>query len=165
MPEFRPTSEASYVAPWRLPRQDFHLLANNSFSGRAVWCPIFLEWVLPERELPPKKREETVWAQIDKAFARPVTPRDDSADYVPTQVLAEFFRANGFDGIGYRSSLGAGHNIVLFDIDAVELTTRLLLELRSMNFEFREAVTPYFLRRQPHPKTANRRRQRTRARR
>ncbi|OGP30302.1 MAG: hypothetical protein A2038_04775 [Deltaproteobacteria bacterium GWA2_57_13] len=153
------------MAPWRLPRQDFHLLANNSFSGRAVQCPIFLEWVLPERELPPKKREETVWAQIDKAFARPVTPRDDSADYVPTQVLAEFFRANGFDGIGYRSSLGAGHNIVLFDIDAVELTTRLLLELRSMNFEFREAVTPYFLRRQPHPKTANRRRQRTRARR
>ena len=39
MPEFRPTSEASYVAPWRLPRQDFHLLANNSFSGRAVLCP------------------------------------------------------------------------------------------------------------------------------
>ena len=42
MPEFRPTSEASYVAPWRLPRQDFHLLANNSFSGRAVWCPPIL---------------------------------------------------------------------------------------------------------------------------
>jgi hypothetical protein len=115
------------------------------------------EWLSLESELPPKKREETVWAQIDKAFARPVTPSDDSADYVPTQVLAELFRANGFDGIGYRSSLGSGHNIVLFDIDAVELTTSLLFELQSMKFEFREASTPYFMRRRPRPKAANNR--------
>lgn len=35
MPVFRPTSEASYVAPWRLPRRDSHPLANDSFSGHA----------------------------------------------------------------------------------------------------------------------------------
>ena len=42
------------------------------------------EWLSLGTELPQKKREETAWAQIDKAFARPVTPSDDSADYVPT---------------------------------------------------------------------------------
>lgn len=122
------------------------------------------EWLPLESELPPKKREETVWAQIDKAFAKPITPSDDTADYVPTQVLAELFRANGFDGVGYRSSLGPGHNVVLFDIEAVELTTRLLFELHSMKFEFREASTPYFMLRQPRPKAANHSSRRTRAR-
>lgn len=113
------------------------------------------EWLSLGPELPPKKREETAWAQIDKAFARPVAPSDDSADYVPTQVLAELFRANGFDGVGYRSSLGSGHNIVLFDIEAVELTTRVLFELHSIKFEFQEAFTPYFMKRQTRPKAAN----------
>ena len=122
------------------------------------------ECVLLGSELSPKEREETAWAQINKAFARPVTPSDDSADYVPTQVLAEFFHANGFDGIGYRSALGSGHNIVLFDIDAVELTTRLLFELHSIKFEFQEAFTPYFMRQQPRPKAANHPPRRTRAR-
>jgi len=27
------------MAPWRLPWRDSHPLANDSFSGRAVWCP------------------------------------------------------------------------------------------------------------------------------
>lgn len=122
------------------------------------------EWLSLESEMSPKQREETVWAQIDRAFASPVTRSDDSADYVPTQVLAEFFRANGFDGIGYRSSLGAGHNIVLFDIEAVELTTCLLFELHSMKFEFRQALTPYFMRRDHRPKGADHPPRRMRAR-
>ena len=29
------------MAPWRLPWRDFHPLVNNSFSGRAVECPLF----------------------------------------------------------------------------------------------------------------------------
>jgi hypothetical protein len=32
--------------------------------------------------------ERTVWACIDSAFSEPVTPSDNTADYVATQVLA-----------------------------------------------------------------------------
>ena len=32
------------------------------------------------KEPSPKKREEAVWADIDRAFAKPVTPTDDIAD-------------------------------------------------------------------------------------
>jgi hypothetical protein len=53
-------------------------------------------FILYFKEPSPKKREEAVWSDIDKAFSRPVTPTDDVADYVPTQVLAELFKSNGF---------------------------------------------------------------------
>jgi hypothetical protein len=41
-----------------------------------------------------------VWKDIDRALAQPVTDDHDTADYVPTQVLAEAFREHGFDGVG-----------------------------------------------------------------
>jgi hypothetical protein len=35
------------------------------------------------REPSPSEREESVWADIDRAFAKPVDPSDDLADYAP----------------------------------------------------------------------------------
>ena len=32
-------------------------------------------------------REKAVWTQIDRAFSEPTTPSDNTADYVPTQVI------------------------------------------------------------------------------
>ena len=90
-----------------------------------------------------EKREDCVWSDIDRAFARPVTPSDDVADYVPTQIIAELFKAQGFDGIAYRSSLGAGHNVALFDLDAAKLVIcPHLFEAKSIRFEFKECANP-----------------------
>ena len=96
-------------------------------------------------EPPAGSREESVWADIDRAFARPVTPSDDIADYVPTQILAELFRANDFDGVAYRSSLGEGHNVVLFDVQTTELVSCFLFELKSIRFKFEKSGEPYFV--------------------
>jgi hypothetical protein len=38
------------------------------------------------------ERERAVWKDIDRAFSRPVSVQDDTADYAPTQILAELFR-------------------------------------------------------------------------
>lgn len=65
-------------------------------------------------------REKYVLADIDRAFAQPVDRSDSSADYVPTQIIGELFKAHGFDGIAYRSSVGPGHNVALFEIDLAE---------------------------------------------
>lgn len=65
-----------------------------------------------------EKRGKAVWADIDRAFSRPVTPSDKSSDYVPTQIIAELFKNNGFDGILYKSSLSNGLNLVLFALSA-----------------------------------------------
>lgn len=91
------------------------------------------------------KKEETVWAHIDKAFSEPVNPDESTADYAPTQVLAEAFRSHGFDGIVYKSLLGKGFNVALFDIEAADLVNCFLYEVKSLSFEFKQSANPYFV--------------------
>lgn len=97
------------------------------------------------KEPSPKIRQEAVWADIDKAFSRPITLTDDVADYVPTQVLSELFKSKGSDGIGYRSSLGDGYNIALFDIRSAEIINCFLYEVDGIQFTFSDMHCPYYL--------------------
>ena len=94
-----------------------------------------------------EEKEQTVWANIDKAFSEPVTLNDRVADYVPTQIIAEFFKTNGFDGIFYKSTLGEGYNVVLFDIESATLINCNLYEAKKIFFDFQQASNPYSLKR------------------
>jgi hypothetical protein len=94
-------------------------------------------YIYLDHEPPAGERERSVWTAIDKAFATPLTPSDDVAEYVPTQILAELFKIHGFDGVAYRSSLGPGHNIALFDLEAAELIDRCsLFKVKDVCYEF-----------------------------
>ena len=91
------------------------------------------------------KREQYNWSAIDQAFSRPIIAHEHFAAYVPTQIIAERFRREGYDGIGYRSALGEGHNIVLFDLDAADLINCLLVVVKNVLFETDIADNPYFI--------------------
>lgn len=97
------------------------------------------------KEPAPEKREIAVWKDIDNAFSMPVTSNETTADYVPTQIIAELFKNNGFDGIAYRSSLGEEHNITLFDLDAADLINCTLYEAKKVSFDFAQANNTYFI--------------------
>jgi hypothetical protein len=56
-------------------------------------------------ELTPAEIEKAVWSDIDRAFAEPMTRSDDSADYVATQILSEFFKREGFGELHIRAIL------------------------------------------------------------
>ncbi len=43
-----------------------------------------------------------------------------------------------FDGIAYRSAFGKGHNIALFDLDAVKLVERTLYKVDNIECKFKE---------------------------
>lgn len=93
-----------------------------------------------------KKREQAVWTQIDQAFSEPTTSRDKSTDYVPTQVIAELFKSEGFDGIAYKSAFGDdGYNIALFDIADANLTYCNLYKVTVAKYSFKEADNPYWV--------------------
>jgi hypothetical protein len=64
--------------------------------------------------------EERTWSWIARSFSIPVNPSDDEADYVPTQILAELFRAEGYDGVVYNSQFVEGQNVALFDSSLAE---------------------------------------------
>lgn len=84
-----------------------------------------------------KEKEKAVWADIDRAFSRPVTLSDKSSDYVPTQIIAELFKTNGSDGILYKSSLADGLNLALFDIGAATVGNYALVHrVKDIKFSF-----------------------------
>jgi hypothetical protein len=101
-------------------------------------------------EPPAPERERAVWKDIDTAFSRPVTPHEHIADYVPTQVLAEFFRSQGLDGIEYRSSVGPKSNIMFFDLGVAEVVACGLFQVNGVKYNSIEASNPYFIRK-PSP--------------
>lgn len=94
-----------------------------------------------------EERDRIVWAQIDRAFTKPVTRSDDTDEYVATQILAELFRDIGFDGLAYRSAFGEkSTNIALFDRQSVRLRSCQLHEATQAKFNFQERDNPYWVR-------------------
>jgi len=86
----------------------------------------------------PIKREEAVWATINKSLSEPIQG-EDIQRYVPTQILTEMFKMNGMDGIAYRSNFGdKGINMALFDIDAARLINRQLFKVKKIQITSEE---------------------------
>lgn len=84
-----------------------------------------------------EERTRAVWRDIDRAFSEPVAASDDRADYAATQLIAELFRKNGFDGIAYRSAFGRGHNIALFDLNSADVTAApQLMEVTDLSLSY-----------------------------
>lgn len=100
------------------------------------------DYVVYFDEPSPLEREQAVWRDIDRAFSQPVNPDDSTAEYVPTQILAELFRKNGFDGVMYKSCLGPGSNIALFDVSTATLIDRSLYSVEGVLFSFTESGKP-----------------------
>ena len=92
-----------------------------------------------------KEVEDYIWASINNAFSTPVTPTDNKAEYVPTQIISEFIKNMNFDGIVYKSSLSDGYNIALFDTDSAEQINCFLFELKKIKFDFSETGESYFI--------------------
>ena len=108
----------------------------SPFSGRAptaIFCG-------PD----PSEREEAVWTDIDRAFSEPTVHGDVSTAYVPTQLLAELFKDQGYDGIAYKSVFGGDcYNFALFDLADADLTSCHIFEAESLEFRFEEHGVNY----------------------
>lgn len=92
------------------------------------------------------KREQAVWAHIDRAFSEPVDRSDDTAEYAPTQVLAELFQSLGYDGVAYKSAFGTnGFNIALYDVESAKPVNGFLFKVKGIDIDFQEAANPYYV--------------------
>jgi hypothetical protein len=93
------------------------------------------------KELSQVEIEKYVWSWIDWSFSKPVDPSDDTAEYVPTQILAELFKTNNYDGIIYNSLFAEGKNLALFDIASAELLECMLYQISKIApFELQEVT-------------------------
>jgi hypothetical protein len=84
-----------------------------------------------------KSREDGIWVAIDRAFATPVNKEDEAKGYIPTQVLADLFKAEGYDGLVYKSLLSDnGFNLTLFNLSDAKVISCDLFKLDSIDFKF-----------------------------
>lgn len=81
---------------------------------------------------------KSVWSDIDNAFSKPTKASDLKSEYAPTQIISEFIKSKGYDGIAYKSSLADGHNICLFDLDSAEVVECFIFEATRIIFEFKQ---------------------------
>lgn len=47
-------------------------------------------------------------------ISKPILPNEAQIEYLPTQILTEYIRSKGYDGVRYGSSLTDGFNLTLF---------------------------------------------------
>lgn len=91
---------------------------------------------LPKKKTDPKFLEKVIWGHVNNAFREPVQRSDQTADYSPTQVIAEYFKSENVDGIKYESAFGDGHNVALFDLSAAEMTHCWLYRAKEISYVF-----------------------------
>ncbi len=99
-----------------------------------------------EKDLTSEETEKIVWSDINSAFSKPVERADDSLDYIPTQIITETFKLNGFDGIAYKSSYGEdGFNVALFDVAAADVINYGLYRIKDVSVTLAEQHTRHFV--------------------
>lgn len=85
-----------------------------------------------------KSVDEWLLGFIQSAFSSPINNPDE---YIPSQIIAEYFRHLGFDGIRYSSSLHkGGYNLTIYDISKCEAVFSTDLRFEDMKISLRPAL-------------------------
>ena len=136
-------SVAQFRVRRRLKAVDLSKKRDDSKLGRNI--PVDDEGWQLEEPSDPKDKEQYVWRDIERAFSRPVALSDNRTAYIPTQILAELFRREGFDAVIYRSALGeSGRNVALFNLNDAEILNCSPFEVRGLEITFKQIGNPWF---------------------
>lgn len=73
--------------------------------------PFFLD----EDDLRMVHRNMGYLCRLGNELTMPVLPRSAHLDYLPSQYLCEFIKSCGYDGVVYKSAMGAGVNYAIFN--------------------------------------------------
>lgn len=119
--EIRPhTGELASVAKVKIPDD---LKIADLRHPRTTVSPFILS---DESEIALLRGDIEFLEKLGDELTRPVLPRSAAFDYIPSQYLCEFVKVCGFDGVMYRSSVGDGVNVALFNpevANVIEVTT------------------------------------------
>lgn len=89
----------------------------------------------PEKE---KSVDEWLLGFVQSAFSSPTNNPDD---YISSQIIAEFFRHLGYDGIRYSSSLHkSGYNLTIYNVLKCEPVFSTDMRFEDMKISLRPAI-------------------------
>lgn len=129
--EVRPhTGELASVATFDLPE---NLKFIDLRNPRYAVSPFLLG---DENEIALLRGDIEFLVRLGDELTRPIQPYKAAIDYIPSQYLCEFIKKCSFSGVIYRSSVGDGINLALFNpalSEAVEVkgysVSRILVEI------------------------------------
>ena len=102
------------------------------------------QWTFEDRDPDPSECEKAVWDEIALAFSIPVGQDETIAEYAPTQVLAELFRDQGYDGVAYKSALAEGKTLRC-STSAQPTINCTLFRAEFINYAFRQTDNTYYI--------------------
>jgi hypothetical protein len=132
MSEVRPSLDSIISVGYLKLLKDIKVLDFSVEHGNKNFSIIFKE--KPSQE----EINNAVWIDIDNAFSRPTKASDSKSNYAPTQIISEFIKSKGYDGIAYKSSLSDGHNIALFDLEVAEVVRCSIFKPLDIKIEFEQ---------------------------
>jgi hypothetical protein len=91
------------------------------------------------------EREQYIWSCVDREFSEPISADPALAEYAPTQIISEYFKRKKFDGVVYKSRLGKGLNVALFDRNTAELANCFLIRVNGISYNFDEPSSGYHI--------------------
>lgn len=103
------------------------------------------DWEAKQRSIKytDKEIENFIWSDINFEFSHPTKPNEPLL-YTASQYLASVFKARGFDGVIYKSSVRPqGYNVALFKPSVVCLEKRIVFEVEEINYRS-EPQTQWF---------------------
>ena len=113
-------------------KKELKILDFSLFQGNMNFSIYF------KKNASKKEVNDAVWLEIDNAFSKPTKIAETTSDYAPTQIISEFVRSEGYDGIAYKSSFGDGHNLVLFDIESADVVNCTIHQAVEIKHKFEE---------------------------
>ena len=82
---------------------------------------------------------EALLISLGEQMALPLRREDDDAHYLPCQLLADFFRKGGVDGIRYPSALRpGGTKVVVFDLESPAIGGSKLVQIQSTSIRYQD---------------------------
>ena len=110
-------------------------------SGIQVKKRLVIANIAVDIDMNPKKEksmQEWLLCFIQSAFSSPTNNPDD---YLSSQIIAEYFRYLGYDGIRYSSSLHrGGYNLTIYDVSKCEAVFSTDLRLETIKIFLRPAI-------------------------
>ena len=69
---------------------------------------------------------------------KPINPRAGALEYLPTQYLCEFIKSKEWDGVIYKSSLGSGYNVAIFNDEKLKCEKTGLFNVTNAEYDYEE---------------------------
>ena len=145
--EVRPWSGALVSVGAFKTKRDLRLVDCTRYHGKGGSWSYLLGVPIEEWDhLNQTQIDEAVWSDIDTAFSSPVDPSDEFVSYIPTQIIAEQFIADGFDGVVYKSALNErGINLAIFRLEDADMERSHLFTVRGVRYVLEETANPWFV--------------------